>query len=155
MLVQGSTMAPEEFVMRVLERDARNIYRSQLLIVSRRVYLSGRDLKATQRRKGIGRRTGRLGESLSNPDFVVQANGSKFVIQSNYPLYIRFLDMKRKGNFAVYNRQIWGILFNNALKDIRDKYGSYISNSVQLALEEAFAKYKPTNNSSYSKAKGR
>lgn len=142
MLIQSETMPPDEFIRRILERDARNIYRSQKLIVSERIYLSGKELKATQRAKGIGRRTGTLEDSVTNPDFIIQAQGETFNIVSNYPLYIRFLDMKHLGNWQIYSRQIWGILFRNALPDIKYRYGEYIADKVGNALQAAFDKYK-------------
>ena len=39
------------------------------------------------------------------------------------PLYIRFLDMKKHGNYGIYNRQVWGILWNNSLQTIKYGYG--------------------------------
>ena len=140
MVVQNETMSPAEFIRKILERDARNIYRAQHLIVSQRIYVSGKDLKATRRKKGIQRRTGRLENALANPDFQIQSAGEKFMVSSNYPLYIRFLDMKHLGNWRIYNRQVWGIL-SNALRDIRQRYGSYIGDRVGDALRAAFEKY--------------
>lgn len=140
MVVQNDTMTPAEFVLKVLERDARNIYRAQHLIVSQRIYLSGKDLKATRRKKGIEKRTGTLENALANPDFFIQAEGEKFIVSSNYPLYIRFLDMKHLGNWRIFNRQVWGIL-SNTLKDIKQRYGSYIGDRVGDALRAAFEKF--------------
>lgn len=141
MLIQSDTMTPSEFVWKILERDARNIYRAQHLVVSQRIYLSGKDLKATKRKKGVEKKTGTLENSLANPDFHLHAEGEKFILASGYPLYIRFLDMKRLGNWKIYNRQIWGILYNNALKDIKERYGNYIGDTVGDALRAAVEKF--------------
>jgi hypothetical protein len=141
MLIQSDSMAPDEFIRQIFERDARNIYRAQKLIVSQRIYLAGKDLKATQRAKGIQRRTGTLEDSLTNPDFIIQSQGEVFNIIAKYPLYIRFLDMKHLGNWMIYNKQIWGILFSNALPDIRYRYGDHIADAVGNALRNAFEKY--------------
>ncbi len=141
MLIQGENMSQDEFIRAVLERDARNIYRAQKLIVSERIYLKGKELKATQRKKGIKKRSGRLEDSLDSPDFIIQSEGEQFNLIAKYPLYIRFLDMKSKGNWQVYNRVIWGILYNNALKDIKHRYGQTIADRVGNSLREAFKKY--------------
>lgn len=134
-------MSRDEFIRRVLERDARNIYRAQELIVSQRIYVSGKKLKASQRKKGLRRKTGKLEDSLASPDFYMKSQGESFTLAANYPLYIRFLDMKHLGNWRLYNRQIWGILYNNALRDIKYKYGENISDTVEKSLREAFEKY--------------
>ena len=141
MYIQSDKMSPAEFIRAILERDAKNIYRSQRLIVSDRIYVSGKDLKAKQRRKGINSRTGRLENSLSNPEYYIQSKDEEFILAGAYPIYIRFLDMKRLGNWKVYNRQVWGILFNNALMDIKAKYGEYIADRVGDSLRAAFEKY--------------
>lgn len=141
MIIQGDNMSQAEFIRAVLERDARNISRAQQLIVSERIYLSGKELKATKRKKGIQRKSGRLEDSVTNPDFIIQSLGEQFNLVVDYPLYIRFLDMKQKGNWRIYNRPIWGILYNNALKDIKFKYGEAIADKVGDALKNAFEKY--------------
>jgi len=141
MQIQSGNMSQDEFIRRVLERDARNIHRAQELIVSHKVYLAGKDLKATKRKKGIQRRTGMLEDSVSNPDFYMKSEGETFVVAANYPLYIRFLDMKHIGNWRIWNRQVWGILYNNALPDIKNKFGQFISDTLGEALRAAFQKF--------------
>lgn len=135
-------MSQAEFIRAILERDARNIYRAQHLIVSQKIYVSGKDLKATKRKKGIQRQTGTLENSLANPDFYIRSEGEQFTVAANYPLYIRFLDMKHRGNWRIYNRQVWGILFHNALPDIRYKFGKFISDTVGNALRAAFQRFR-------------
>lgn len=141
MQIQSENMSRDEFIRRVLERDARNIYRTQELIVSQRIYVSGKELKASQRKKGLRRKTGKLEDSLASPDFIIQSQGESFILAANYPLYIRFLDMKHLGNWRLYNRQIWGILYNNALRDIKYKYGQFISDTIGDALRAAFQRF--------------
>lgn len=140
MLIQGDNLTPAEFVWQILERDVRNIYHAQHLIVSQRIYISGKDLKAKQRKKGIERRTGTLEKSLSNPDFYIKAEGENFRVAANYPLYIRFLDMKNLGNWNIYNKQVFGIL-GNARKDLKSRYGENVADVIGNALREAFEKY--------------
>lgn len=141
MIIKSATMNEDEFVRKVLERDIRNIFRTQQLIISQRIYLSGKDLKASRRKKGVERRTGRLEDALSSPEFYLRSEGEQFTAAAVYPLYIRFLDLRRLGNMKLYNRVIWGILFNNALKDIKFRYGDAIRDYVGEALEAATQKF--------------
>lgn len=142
MAIDSAAMPKDEFIRKVLERDARNIYRAQELVVSQRIYLAGKDLKASRRKKGLQRQSGTLENALANPDFYMRSEGETFNIAANYPIYTRFLDMKSKGNWKLYNRIIWGVLYNNALKDIRFGYGKEIFDWVGTKLREAFEKYK-------------
>ncbi|MFT4072810.1 MAG: hypothetical protein QM654_12915 [Dysgonamonadaceae bacterium] len=137
MLIQSKDMSQAEFIVAILRRDTENIFRAQSMAVSNRIWLSGKDLKAKQRKNGIGKRSGRLENTLSSPDFVLRAEGESFKVAANYPLYIRFLDMKSKGNWQIYNRQIWGILYNNSLKEIKYRYGQAIVDKVGNALRNA------------------
>ena len=134
-------MSQAEFIRAVLERDARNIYRAQQLIVSQRIYLAGKDLKATRRKVGIQKQSGTLENALSNPEFYMKSEDERFVLAANYPLYIRFLDMKHKGNWRIFNRQVWGILYNNALPDIKNKFRQFISDTIGAALRAVFQRF--------------
>lgn len=138
MIIQSKDMSQAEFIRAVLERDIRNIHKAQLLIVSEGIWKEGRELKAKERGIKIRKRTGRLEDALTNPDFIIQSNGENFTVADIYPLYIRFLDMKHLKDLRIYNRQIWGILFNNALKDIKFNYGKEIADKVGNALKETF-----------------
>lgn len=133
-------MTKSQFVVEVLNRDFANIYRAQLLIAEKNIRIEGRSLKQKKGSgKTIGTRSGRLLESLRNPDYSIRLNHEQVVSESNIPLYIRFLDMNKKGNWMIYNRQIWGILYNNSLIDIKYRYGQQIYNFVGAALADALA----------------
>lgn len=134
-------MSQAEFIRAILERDARNIYRAQQFIVSQRIYLAGKDLKATRRKAGLQKQSGTLEKALSNPEFYMKSEGEKFVLAANYPLYIRFLDMKNKGNWRIFNHQVWDILYNNALSDIKKRYGEAVTDYVGNALRAAFQQF--------------
>ncbi|MDR0541606.1 MAG: hypothetical protein LBH19_05265 [Dysgonamonadaceae bacterium] len=136
----SDNITKQDFVVRVLERDVKNIYKAQLLIAQENAYVSGRELKLTKRKgKTIGVRTGSLSESLRNPDYVIQAEGEKFIISAGIVKHMRFLDMKEHGNWKIYNRQVWGILYNNSLKDIRYNYGNSIADYIGDLLHNAGA----------------
>lgn len=128
-----------DWIVGVLDRDVKNIYKSMLLIAQRNIYVSGKDLTAKRRRgRGIGRRTGALEDSLANPEYSINSNGAQFNVTAKIVLHERFLDMKRHGNMKIYNRQVWGILYNNALPDIRYNVGKAIADEVGTALKKAF-----------------
>jgi hypothetical protein len=128
-----------DYIMNVLDRDIRNIYSAQQLIAERNIYISGKELQQ-KKRKGsfIGRRTGALRRSLDNPDYTISGNGALFNVTSNIVLHMRFLDMKKIGNRQIYNRQVWGILYNNALRDIKYNVGDSIADSLGEELKRAF-----------------
>ena len=130
-----------QFVVEVLNRDIKNIYRAQLLIAEKNIRLQGRELKE-KRRSGakIGTRTGQLVEALQNPRFAIAGNDGKFQAEAYITLQTRFLDMKRKGNWMIYNRQVWGILYNNSRVDIKYRYGDQIRDILGEALNQAFNK---------------
>ena len=139
LLIKSAQLNEDEFIRQVLERDIRTIFRAQYLIVSKNVYLRGKTLAVKKRRGAtIGSRSGALEQALAEPSFAIRSEGEQFIAAAEYPLHIRFLDMKRKGNWQIYNRQVWGILYNNALQDIRFKYGEDIHDRVGEALHEAF-----------------
>jgi len=135
----SENITKQQFIIQVLERDIRNIYKAQLAIAQQNIYVSGKQLKVTKRRGAkIGVRSGALLESLENPDYMIQAQGDKFIVSAGIVKHMRFIDMKKFGNRKIYNRQVWGILYNNALKDIKFNYGQAISDTLGEKLREAF-----------------
>ena len=149
------------FIVETLKRDLYNIYKTQLAIATKNIYVEGKTLK-TKIRKGetIKKRTGRLVGSLQNPDFVIQATGQKFIVSANIMKYMRFLDMKKLGNWKIYSRQVWGILYNNAWPDIKFRYGQEIKDRVGDAIKAALGQHASrtssgTKEKDYGKAKGR
>lgn len=155
-------ISKQEFIIQVLQRDINNIYKAQLAIARQNIYVEGKALK-TKKRGGskIGIRSGSLLNSLENPDYVIQASGDKFVVSAGIVKHMRFIDMKRYGNRRIYNRQVWGILYNNSLRDIRSGYGKELQDFVGEALHQAFGNEHGSGSSgnkskkSYAKVKGR
>jgi len=135
----SDTIIKRDWIVGVLDRDVKNIYKSMLLIAQRNIYVSGKDLTARKGRgRGIGRRTGALEDSLASPQYSISASGERFHVTASIVLHERFLDMKRHGNKKIYNRQVWGILYNNALPDIRYNIGKALADEVGTALKKAF-----------------
>ncbi|WP_352422277.1 hypothetical protein [Proteiniphilum sp.] len=145
-----------EFVIQVLERDVKNIFNAQLLIARQNIYIKGRALKKEKRGGNIiGRKTGRLLESLENPDYVIAQRDDKFIVSSGIVKHMRFLDMKRLGNRKIYNRQVWGILYNNSLRDLRQGYGKELYDFVGAALSEAFSSRFSSSSTSSSNSQSK
>jgi hypothetical protein len=55
------------------------------------------------------------------------------------PLYICFLDMKKHGNYQIYNRQLYGILYRQVLNRIRYGYTDEIARQIRKRLIDAGA----------------
>lgn len=126
------------YITSILERDLANIYNSQLLIARKNIYIKGRQLKTVKRRGAlIGRHSGALLDSLENPTYNISANAQHFNVTAFIVPHIRFLDMKHLGNRQIYNRQVWGILYNNSLRDIRYSVGNDIYNKLSETLRQA------------------
>lgn len=70
-----------------------------------------------------------LKETLFDPQ---EQNGATIT----YPLYLRFLDMKRLGNWEIYNRQIWGIIYGDVVKRVRYGYRDWLKDRVNEWFEE-------------------
>ena len=94
-------------------------------------------VKAGKKRMQV--RSGALMQSLMYPEYFIQAEGERFIVSVFIVKHMRFLDMRIHGNWKIYNRQVWGILYNNALKDIKFNYGEAIKDRVSEALHEAFS----------------
>lgn len=129
------------FITQVLERDLHNIYQAQLLIATQNTYIEGRNLRVTVRagrRFSDKKKAKRIIAKLQNPNFVITQSGENFTVTNHILKELRFQDMKRLGNWKIYNRQVWGILYNNALRDIRYNFGKEVHDHVGKQLEDAF-----------------
>ena len=154
----------KQFIVDTLRRDMVNIYDTMTLIARQNIYHEGKNLTVTHRRgPTIGSRSGALLDSLDARDFDIVADDDRFLVTSRFVKQLRFLDMKRLGNWKIYNRQVWGILFNNAVPDIKRNISAQVADRIGDSLREAFRDYlaapgakkgTPTPQD-YAKAKGR
>lgn len=134
-------MTKTQFIVEVLNRDIKNIYRAQLLIAEKNIRLQGSGFKEKKRAGAtIGKRTGYLLKSLQHPRFTISGNDGKFNAQAYVSLQTRFLDMKKHGNWMIYNRQVYGILYRNTQIDIKYRYGDQIRDLLGGSLDSAFKK---------------
>lgn len=73
-------------------------------------------------------------EALKNPVYRLSASGSGITSVSTVPLSMRFLDMKHLGNWQIYNRQIWGILYSETLLNIKTEWRDWIRQRIAESL---------------------
>lgn len=113
-------------------RGIQDIFNAQLEIATKRIYQKGRERRKVQ---GYGTlvqgRSGVLMEALQNPRYSVIPDGEGVIARSNLPLYTRFLDMKKHGNYQIYNRQIYGILYHDTVGRIKYEYQDYVKERVK------------------------
>lgn len=109
------------FIKQEVSKDLQQIRQAQLEIARDGVYHHGINGLQTSVRKDrlSGKQAERLISALSSNAYQISGSGEQLSFKSTVPIYIRFLDMKHLGNWRIYNRQIWGILYNNAYQNIR------------------------------------
>lgn len=111
------------YVVEQLRRGVADIFAAQLAIATRRIYAHGHE-RRTEQRDGapLQSRSGALLDALTNPRYAVTEHG----IEATIPLQLRFLDIKRLGNWQIYNRQVWGILYRETLQNIKYEYRDWL-----------------------------
>lgn len=48
--------------------------------------------------------------------------------------------MKKKGNYKIYNRQIWGILYRDTFRKMSYMYREWLSGNMKKMLQDAMDK---------------
>lgn len=135
----------QEFIRERIEKDIRAIFEAQLLIARERIYTRTRYSKEGRsfyQEQGTGatlERDSLLLKALETPQYKIEASGNGIISTSNIPMYMRFMDMKRVGNWQIYNRQVWGILYNNTINVIRYEYGKQVRDQIYARLANAFS----------------
>lgn len=135
----------QEFIRERVEKDIRAIFEAQLLIARERIYTRTRYSKEGRsfyQEQGTGTTLDRdslLLKALETPQYKIEASGNGIISTSNIPMYMRFMDMKRVGNWQIYNRQVWGILYNNTINAIRYEYGKQVRDQIYARLANAFS----------------
>ncbi len=137
----SENIVKSSFIVQTLERDLNSIYNAQLLIATRNIYLKGKDLKITVRagrQFSEKKKAKRIIQKLQNPDFWITQSGENFTVTNLITKELRFQDMKQLGNWKIYNRQVWGILYNNSLRDIRYQISNNLRDTLGEQLDKAF-----------------
>jgi len=70
---------------------------------------------------------------------VVSINGSNgnFIISQRILKKMRFLDMKKFGNLKIYNKKVWGYVYNDIADDLQYGLSEEIKAGIRQELEQA------------------
>jgi hypothetical protein len=119
------------YIREILERDAKFINDTQ-----------GKVIEDTFRRV-----SGRLLRSIYRKDFNIQGDDNRMMLQFSFLRYLRFLDINSskdrfknkelRSKLALYNRVIWGRLYNETRSDIRFGLTDQIKERIRTELEKA------------------
>lgn len=117
-----------------VNRGFRRIFEEQRRIAAAKIYG-----KQAYRTDGTPRsRSGRLQQALASPTFSITGSGSGISAKAQYPTYLRFLDMKRLGNYRIYNRPVWGILDKETFNDIRFEFSAWLRKNLADSIRESY-----------------
>lgn len=128
-----------EYSKELLQKGIKDIFAAQRLIANKRIY-QREHAPVRERREGITmrNRAGYLMNSLQSPEYILSSGGSGLHADMEWPLYIRFLDMKRLGNWKIYNRQVWGILYKETFIKMRFSYSEWLDEFTKRTLKQSF-----------------
>lgn len=123
----------------LLQKGIRDIFEAQRLIANKRIYQKGHE-RIREKREGhtMRSRSGALMAALTSPEYLLSNDGDGVHAEMGYPLYIRFLDMKRLGNWKVYNRQLWGILYKETFVKMRFGFSEWLEEFTRKTLTQSF-----------------
>lgn len=86
---------------------------------------------------GIRNRSYRLRNFLYHPAYSVSTDPIVNVVV-NYPIQIRFLDMKRQGNHRIYNRPLWGVVYREIIPELMYGYTNEARYRIYNEIMAAF-----------------
>lgn len=116
----------QKFISDIVRRDIYFIYDTQRDVV----------------RENFPFGSGRLAGYLSQKPFKIDGSGLKSIYYMRVFSYLRFLDihyrneqMSLRRNLALYNRVIWGVLYNETLPDLRYSFTSEVREKIRTQLE--------------------
>lgn len=141
----ADNITKQAFITETLKDGLEQIRKAQLDIATSKLYKEGKDKTEYSRLgKGIQSRSGELLNSLRAPDILFYTMGMNFMVQNNILTRLRFLDMKKHGNWRIYNAQIWGIMYGETLPKIKYEFGSYVQSRIDAALRESLSGHRST-----------
>jgi len=118
------------YVREILERDAKFINETQGKVIS----------------ENLRRVSGRLLRSIYSKDFQIQSDENRMMLQFNFLRYLRFLDIKSsmdqfknkelRSKLALYNRVIYGRLYNETRSDIKYGLTEQVKERIKTELEK-------------------
>lgn len=131
----------DEFISDILRRDIGIIYQTQEEVANR--YFK--------------ERTGTLRNFLSHRAFTPKESNGEFSVYLNVLSYIRFLDMqyrlnyagmsskrakKQRAKYAIYNRVVWGVLYNETFPDIQAGFTDEVREAWRQKMEDALSQHR-------------
>lgn len=124
------------FIQKAVTKDLRRIRQAQIEIARDSNYHHGQKgwQMSSRKDKMNDSISKRLVKALSRNAYQVSGSDTQLTFTSQVPIYIRFLDMKHLGNWRIYNAQVWGILYNNALQEIRYGFTEDVYKSLTASL---------------------
>jgi len=146
----------QEFIIEKVQAGFTKINQAQRDIYQKKLFHSGtKDTQYSRLGNNIQRRTGQMEEILDHPQIRIVTAGLDFMFTATIVKQMRFLDMKRNGNWRIYNAQVWGIFYRETFPAIKYDYGEHVTSRVEKGIREALT-YKESNfGIEYNKAKGR
>lgn len=121
-------LVKKSFISQIMRRDAAFIYDTQARVL--RENFKGDNRKAA------------LASYLSKRPFSVSAYGMNFIYYFNIMTYLRFLDIKysrqdmgKRSKLALYNRVVWGRLYNETIRDLKYGLTEDIKSGIRKQLE--------------------
>lgn len=116
-----------EFIQSVVSRDINRIYKTQEETI----------------RSNFPNGTGHLADFLSRRPFSISGDGLKQAYHMRIFSYLRFLDIRYRKQemffrrrLALYNRVIWGVLYNETMQDLRYGLTDNIREMMRNDLEQ-------------------
>ena len=103
-----------------------------------------RDIIAAQqsiaRERASGGTEGRgkaLADALTHVRHSIADSGPGVAAEVWVPLSLRFVDMKKYGNWKIYNRQVWGTLYRDTLQAVKYEFRDWVRANFPEMLRQA------------------
>lgn len=129
----------QQFITGALNEGFRQINEAQRKIAAENIYVKGKK-KVIEKREGKTiQQSGyeSLVKSLISPPYDLKVSGTTAFMTNRILKQMRFLDMKNYGNWRIYNAQVWGILYNETLPEIKYGFGDEVYKEISKQLETA------------------
>ena len=131
----SDNIAKLTFINNALADGFKQINEAQIDIASERLYCVGSSKKKTQGHGEV--KSDKFIETyLRGQQASIMHNGASFIMSSKVLTRIRFLDMKKYGNYQIYNRQLYGILYNETMPRIKFQFYDQVQNQMQNLQQE-------------------
>ena len=117
-----------EYLKQQLQKGLNDIFEAQRAV-------AGRKIDRTEKAKRS--RSGQLLASILHPDYKLSAFAGGVHGVITYPQEIRFQDMKHLGNWRIYNKQIWRILYKETFANMRFEFSEWLRTQTVKDLQQA------------------